>query len=243
VPASSPTSTSALDELAGDPSSRKKFLRMMGGGGAAAGLAGLLAACGSSSTTASTPTTASTSNPSGGPRKPSKSGGDIDIVNYALTLEFIEATFYSEVLASGMVKTKKVIELAKSIEKNEQEHVQALTAAVKTLGGTPAKKPKTAFDPVLQGGEEMILMVAATVENLGASAYLGQAANIESKDILAAALSIHTVEARHAAALNDLVGRGFKGGGRLEGSVPDGAFAKPMTMEQVLAQAKPFLAN
>ena len=88
----------------------------------------------------------------------------------------------------------------------------------------------------------MVLATAATVENLGAAAYLGQAGRIEDKEILAAALSIHSVEARHAAALNDLAGRGFKGDGALEGSIPDGAFAKPMSMDEVLKQVKPFLA-
>jgi len=238
-----PTSPSALDELAHDESSRKKFLRMMGGGGAAAGLAVLLAACGGddkkTASTASTQTSKPTS--TGG-----KSGGkknDVDIVNYALTLEYLEATFYSEAADSGMIKDKKTLELAKKFGATEQTHVEALKAAVKQLGGTPVEKPKTAFGTVIEGGPEMILMTAATVENLGAAAYLGQAGNIESKDILASALAIHTVEARHAAALNELVGRGFKGGGALEGSVPDGAFAKPMTMEQVLEQVKPFLAS
>jgi hypothetical protein len=86
-------------------------------------------------------------------------------------------------------------------------------------------------------------MTAATVENLGAAAYLGQAGNIKSKAILAAALSIHSVEARHAAALNELVGRGFGGKGGLEGSLPDGPFGKPMDMASVLKAVAPFIAS
>jgi rubrerythrin len=240
-----PTSPSALDELAHDETSRKKFLRMMGGGGAAAGLAVLLAACGDdekkSAGTSSSASTKKAPPPSSGAT--GSGGGDVEIVNYALTLEYLEATFYAEAAASGMIKDKKTLELAKQFGETEQTHVDALKAAVKELGGTPVEKPKTAFGPVIDGGPEMILMTAATVENLGAAAYLGQAGNIESKDILASALAIHSVEARHAAALNELVKRGFKGGGALEGSVPDGAFAKPMTMEQVLEQVKPFLAS
>ena len=239
-----PIPSSALDELAQDETSRKKFLRMMGGGGAAAGLATLLAACGGDDEkTASTPSTESVPPASSGATGATGGGGDVDIVNYALTLEFLEAEFYKEAAASGMIKDKKTLELAKTFGETEQTHVEALRAAVKDLGGTPVDKPKTAFGPVIEGGPEMILMTAATVENLGAAAYLGQAANIESKEILAAALAIHTVEARHAAALNELVGRGFTGGGALEGSIPDGAFAKPMTMEQVLEQVQPFLAS
>ena len=71
----------------------------------------------------------------------------------------------------------------------------ALTATVEQLGGKPAAKPLTDFEDVLAGGEKKILETAASVENLGAAAYLGQAGNIKNKDILAAALSIHTVEA------------------------------------------------
>ena len=103
---------------------------------------------------------------------------------------------------------------------------------MKKLGGTP-KRPKTNFDAVLEGGPEMVLETAATVENLGAAAYLGQAGRIQSKEILAAALAIHTVEGRHAAALNSVVGRTI---------VPDGAFAKPASMAEVLPKVEPFLA-
>jgi len=217
---------------------------MMGGGGAAAGLSVLLAACGGDDEkTASTSTQTGSEPAPSGSSGASGGGGDIDIVNYALTLEYLEAEFYAEAAASGMIKDKKTLALAKKFGETEQTHVDTLLATVKDLGGTPAEKPKTAFGKVIEGGPEMILMTAATVENLGAAAYLGAAGLIESKDILAAALSIHSVEARHAAALNELVGRGFKGGGALEGSVPDGAFAKPMTMEQVLEQVKPFLAS
>ena len=75
--------------------------------------------------------------------------------------------------------------------------------------------------------------LAATVENLGAAAYLGQAGNIKSKEILAAALAIHSVEARHAATLNGVLGKDI---------TPDGAFAKPADMATVLAAVKPFIA-
>jgi hypothetical protein len=141
------------------------------------------------------------------------------------------------VLASGVIKDAKVGALATKFGETEQAHVDALTAAVKKLGGTPAAKPQTRFQHIIDGGPTKILTTAAAVENLGAAAYLGQAGRIKSKEILAAALSIHSVEARHAAALNELVGAGFKG------SLPDGAFAKPMSMAQVLKQVQPFIAS
>jgi rubrerythrin len=157
---------------------------------------------------------------------------DLAIVQYALTLEHIETDFYNAVIDSGVVKTKGLGDVAKMIRDNEQEHVDALTRTVNQLGGTP-KRPKTTFDAVIQGGEKKVLETAAVVENLGAAAYLGQAPRIKSKEVLAAALAIHSVEGRHAAALNTVVGKTI---------VPDGAFAKPASMAQVLPQIKPFLA-
>ena len=113
-------------------------------------------------------------------------------MNYALTLEYLEVAFYQAAIDSGEVKTKAVGEVAKTIVADEIAHVEALTATVKQLGGTPAAKPMTNFDDVLAGGEKKILETAASVENLGAAAYLGQAGAIKSKEVLAAALSIHT---------------------------------------------------
>ncbi len=220
----------ALHELAEDPGDRKRFLRMMGGAGAASALAIFIAACGGDdeeSSSSSSSSGSSTMADSGGSTK-----GDLEIVQYALTLEHLETDFYNAVIDSGVVKDMALAETAKLIRDNEQEHVDALTATVKKLGGKP-KRPKTNFDAVLEGGEKMVLETAATVENLGAAAYLGQAGRIKSKEILAAALAIHSVEGRHAAALNSVVGKTI---------VPDGAFAKPASMAEVLPKVKPFLA-
>ncbi|MEJ7797593.1 MAG: ferritin-like domain-containing protein [Solirubrobacteraceae bacterium] len=231
---------SALRELADDPSSRKRFFKMMGGAGAVSAFSVLLAACGDDDDKKGGGSgSAPDKEESGGG---GDNAGDIKIVNYALTLEYLEAQFYTDVLDSGMIKDKKIGDLAKSIQENELEHVAALSTAAKQLGGKPVAKPKTTFEAVIEKGPMDILMTAATVENLGAAAYLGQAGKIKSKDILASALAIHTVEARHAAALNEFAGRGFGGEGGLEGSLPDGAFAKPMDMAAVLKAVQPFLA-
>ena len=216
----------AMQELAEDPSSRKRFLSMMGGAGAASAFAIFLAACGGDDEEQSSSTTTKKKT-----KKPA-AGGDLAIVQYALTLEHLETDFYNAVIDAGIIKNKALGKIAVMIRDNEQEHVDALTATVEKLGGKP-KRPKTNFDAVLEGGPKMVLQTAATVENLGAAAYLGQAGRIESKEVLAAALAIHSIEARHAAALNTVVGRTI---------VPDGAFAKPASMAEVLPQVKPFLA-
>jgi len=200
---------------------------MMGGTGAASALALAVAACGSSSSSSSTSTAAPAS--TGTKKKSSsKAGGDIDIVNYALTLEYLEAQFYKDAEGTGFFKGAQ-LDLIKNFGATEQMHVDALKATVTKLGGTPAAKPNAKF-PL--DSATSIVKLAQRVENLGAAAYLGQAGNIQSPDILAAALSIHSVEARHAATLNGLLGKDI---------TPTGAFAKPATMDEVLAIVKPFI--
>jgi hypothetical protein len=110
-------------------------------------------------------------------------------------------------------------------------HVSALEAALKKAGGKLPAKPKGKFPLDTQDG---ILKLAATVENLGAAAYLGQAGRIEDKEILAAALSIHSIEGRHAAVLNSVIGKSI---------TPDGAFAAPVDAAEVLEKVKPFIAS
>lgn len=220
--------------------SRKRFLELMGGGAAAASLAGLLGGCdsgkenGDDDLQATTPERTRTT--TGGNPK-----GDVAIVDYALGLEQVENAFYRRVVASRAVKDRRTSELLKQIEENEGKHLDALTDALRKLGSKPGKAPEMSFDAILEGGERRIVQTSASLENLGASAYLGQAAKIQDREVLAAALGIHTVESRHAAALNDLAGRGFSGPGRLRGSVPDGSFAVPRSRPDVLRQVKELL--
>lgn len=217
-----------VERLVRDDVDRKRFLKMAGSAGAASFGAFVLAACGSSSsssssgTTATTASTASTSTASSGT-------GDVAILNYALTLEYLETEFYSKVISASLF-SGKVGNLLKTFGAQEASHVAALKAAVTKLGGTPAAKPEGKF-PIENATQ--VAELAYTVENLGASAYLGQAANIQSAEVLASALAIHSVEARHAATLGTLVKKSI---------TPDGAFAKPADMSTVLAAVKPFLA-
>jgi rubrerythrin len=214
-----------VKQLAG-PQSRRKFLAV---GGGSTALAAFLAACGSDSDSSSTGTTAMSSG--GGKSETAQFGkGDVGILNYALTLEYLETAFYADVVKSGLFKGAD-LETIRKFGQEEAEHVQALTQAVKQLGGKPAPEPKAEF-PLKSA--KSVLELAATVENLGAAAYLGQAANIESPEVLASALAIHSVEGRHAAALNTLLGKSI---------TPDGAFAKPADVKTVLKSVEPFLVG
>jgi len=124
-------------------------------------------------------------------------GSDVDILNFALTLEYLESSFYKEAKsrakASGDLKS--LIDL---IGRDEDEHVGALTETIKKLGGKPVAEPKFDFP---YSGTAGFLKLAQTFEDTGVSAYNGAAPQIKSKEVLEAAGSIVQVEARHAAAI------------------------------------------
>src|SRR5271167_1284245 len=124
---SAPQPAGIVERLVRDDVDRKRFLKMAGSAGAASFGAFVLAACGSSgnraSTTAVTASTASSS-----------STGDLGILNYALTLEYLETEFYGKVLASGLF-TGKVGGLIKDFAQQEMTHVEALKGAVEKMGG------------------------------------------------------------------------------------------------------------
>jgi rubrerythrin len=213
-----------------DAVSRRKFIAVGGG----TSLAAFLAACGGggSSTTMSNTTEkeAEPAEGSGGSETEQFGKGDIGILNYALTLEYLEAAFYKDVVKSGLFKGEELAVL-KKFGSEEQQHVEALSGTVKKLGGKPAPMPKAEF-PLKSA--KSVAELAGTVENLGAAAYLGQAGNIKSPEVLAAALSIHSVEARHAATLNTLLKLSI---------TPDGAFGKPADVATVLKSVEPFIVG
>jgi hypothetical protein len=217
---------SAMEELTRDPASRRRFLARLGGAGAAGSFALFLAACGSTKQQL----TPGGSNPkTGAGLGTDRFGkGDLGIALYALTLEYVEADFYAKVIASGTLKGRS-LKLATQFGNQETQHVKALEALVSQLGHPIPPRPQTKFTLTTPTA---ILQQAVTFENLGAAAYLGQADNIVSKDLLAAALSIHSVEARHAAALSIAAGLD---------PTPNGAFSQPASAFNVLQAIQPYL--
>jgi hypothetical protein len=155
-------------------------------------------------------------------------GGDAEILNFALTLEYLESAFYhekgKEVSLTGTAKS-----YAAMFGAQEAEHVAALTSAIKSLGGTPVAKPQFVF-PV--SNEKSFLALASVLENTGVGAYNGAAPSLSSKEVLATAGSIVQIEGRHAAAIDLLINRS---------PTPNGGFDVPLTKEQVLKKIGPLV--
>jgi rubrerythrin len=129
---------------------------------------------------------------------------DVAILNYALTLEYLEAAFYNEAIKNGKL-SGDVLAAAKIVQKHENAHVKALK---KALGSAAVKKPKFDFKDTTSDPAKF-LQTAVTLENTGVAAYSGQATNILQPAVVKAAVSILTVEARHASRFNTLAGANF----------------------------------
>lgn len=154
--------------------------------------------------------------------------GDVDVLNYALTLEHLEAELYRVLIAANFLSGKEA-QYVRDFGAAEAAHVDAITAVIKQLGGTPvAKAAKYNFTAPKNRGD--VLNTLATVEEVGAGAYLGAADKIESKDVLTAAGGIAQVEARHAAVIRSIAGMD---------PVPS-PLVTAIPMERVLEIVKPF---
>lgn len=157
-------------------------------------------------------------------------GGDAEILNFALTLEYLESTFYTvkgkEVGLSGQAK-----DYATQFGMQEEQHVAALTGAIKELGAKPIQKPTFVFPAT---NEKSFLALASVLENTGVGAYNGAAPSLKSKTLLGVAGSIVQVEARHAAAIDLLAEKS---------PTPNGGFDLPLSKAQVLARVTPLIKS
>jgi len=158
--------------------------------------------------------------------------GDAAILNFALTLEHLEANFYVTA-ARSFPGSSYLSQLIRVLRFDEQAHVNGLTAALKGAGFTPVGPAPMYHLPKVFGNRKAFLDFAATLENTGVHAYLGQAPNIKTPSILLTAASIATVEARHTGAVRALLQR----------NPTDGAFDKGLTKAQVLAVAGPLIGQ
>lgn len=143
----------------------------------------------------------------------------LEVLNFALTLEYLEAEFYNMGLAaSGLIPAGADRTAFEIIVDHENDHIQFLRQTITALGGTPVAKPSFDFTAGNGSGSgplagvfsnySLFLAVSQTFEDTGVRAYKGQAANLmSSNEVLRAALRIHSVEARHAAHVRELRSR------------------------------------
>ena len=151
------------------------------------------------------------------------SSSDVAILNFALTLEYLEAAFYTEAVAKGRFKGD-LGRFARVVKEHEVAHVGFLKGA---LGSKAVKKPKFNFKGTTTSAAKF-KATAQALEDTGVAAYLGQVGNIKSKQILAAAGSILPIEARHAGWIRNING---------ESGAPS-AFEAPKTKAQILAAVR-----
>jgi len=156
----------------------------------------------------------------------------VDVLNYALTLEHFEASFYRTANGTDGLIPARYRELFREIGKHETGHVALLSGV---LGDAAVKAPKFDFTaggkyPDVFSNFKTFSTLSSTIEDTGVAAFKGQITNLAGTPVLQTALQIHSVEARHAGSVRVLVGK----------SGSDEAFDKPMSKSEVLEAVKPF---
>jgi len=160
-------------------------------------------------------------------REGGSKSNDVKILNYALTLEYLEAAFYAEALAKGKL-SGPALNFAQVVAGHEATHVAALK---KVLGAKAVKSPSFDFKGTT-GSEKTFLATSKVLEDTGVAAYQGQAPLIHQNAVLASAGAILAVEARHAAWVRNLLGDG-----KTQKPAPE-SFSTPMSMSAVLSAVK-----
>lgn len=167
-----------------------------------------------------------------GGRPPAKFGkGDVGILNFALTLEYLERAFYNEATDSGAITDPQTATFLGVTTHDERKHVAFLK---KALGRLAVKEPKFNFHGATSD-QSTFQQVAYVLENTGVHAYLGQAPNIQSGKVLLAAASIVTIEARHSGAIGSIIGKKINPNGAFDNGLPASAILKAVSGTHFIA--------
>ncbi|ELZ12092.1 hypothetical protein C478_10848 [Natrinema thermotolerans DSM 11552] len=171
---------------------------------------------------------------------PDEFENDIAILNYALTLEYLEAVFYTRgirnideaALEQLGPEEVPILNRLRVVRDHEITHAETLAETIEALGGDPVPSPEFDFGTAVRDPAEFVA-TAAALEDIGVSAYAGAAPSIENAALIPPALSIHSVEARHASYLRELSGEiGFPM-----------AFDQPRSRSEVLELASGFIVE
>lgn len=213
---------------------RRSFLRWAGVVGIGAGLVvGGVTACSGppAGTAVPLPSTGAVGgNDAGATADPTER--DVAILNYTLTLEYLQAELYAQGIKAGVLAGRD-LELVTAIGAHEQAHVQSIIAMIGKMAGTAAPKPTITFPAGTFATRASFLGTASTVEELGVAAYHGQMPLISSIYVLRTAAAIAGVQSRHAATVAALAG----------GKAVPSSFEVPKPMADVLAAVTPFVAQ
>ncbi len=161
---------------------------------------------------------------------------DIDILNFALGLEYLEADFYTRVVAAHQARaylSPRAFFAAQKLMMDEVAHVSAITEIITARGATPVPKPQFVFPVGAFISNLGFLDTASSMEETGVGAYLDAAPRVQSKDVLRFAASVYGIETRHAALIRLLGGRTFA----------PSETEVPLTVAEVMQRVAPFMAT
>ena len=156
--------------------------------------------------------------------------GDAAILQFAYQLELLEGNFYAVGVDAGLFKDA-FLEQVIAIRDHEMAHADAIAATLGDLGEEVPPEPNLTFPEDATADPATFLGYAATLEPVGIGAYQGAAPALKSKDILAAAISIHNAECQHRCAINIM---------NLINPPNDVAFEEALPLEAVQKAVKPF---
>jgi hypothetical protein len=156
--------------------------------------------------------------------------GDAAILQFAYQLELLEGTFYAEGVKAGLF-ADAFLEQIVAIRDHEMAHADAIATTLGDLGAEVVATPEFTFPNGAFSDAAAFLELAATFEPVGIGAYQGAAPALQSKDILAAAISIHNAECQHRCAINIL---------NLINPPNNLAFEEALPLQKVQAAVEPF---
>jgi hypothetical protein len=168
-------------------------------------------------------------------RREARVAADLEIVRFVLGVERVTVRFWEEVVQREAVADQDATGLARTLARNEREHVALLERYERRLGDENEPAEAVTFGEVFAAGGREVLRAGGELANLAAAAYLGQLNRIQDSNLLASMLAIHTVEGRQAAAVN-------RAAGETALATPGGAFAEPMTMDRLRSRLERFTA-